>query len=234
MNNIKLFFVAIALLVSSVSFAQFSNNSNQYSATTGATDGWSTLWVEWNPSTFKSDQRYLKRILDGSQSFTGISAGYSHALNVLSGTPLFVETGVGFQYSFCTYIADEDYYGYDDEEEFKLSMFSVKVPLNLLYKLNQPNSSVSLLPFAGLYARYNIFGKAIDKNKNDEDYDLFDIDDEFWTKKEGKRFQMGWSVGLKALLGQKILLGVSYCSDISECSKDSNISNASITLGYTF
>ena len=231
MYNIRFFFVAIAILVSSASFAQFSNNSNK-TTTAASTDGWKTLWVEWNPSTFHSDLHFRGDV-DG-KSFTGLSIGYSQAFNVLAGKPLFVEAGVGMQYSFCHYEREggwTDDGGQYDESDLKLSLLSVKVPINLLYKFDIPNTSISLLPFVGLSARLNIIGNANDRGDNKNLFDKEEID---WDGEGGKRFQLGWNIGLKACLQQKYILGISYGSDFTESFDDSKFSTASVTLGYVF
>lgn len=225
MRKIKLFLATATLAVATSASAQFSSSAQ--SSSSAGTEGWSTLWVEWNPSTIKYD---IKNADD--QSFTGLSFGYSQAFNIVQGKPLFLEAGLGVQYSFCTLGDEEDYYYYDeDEEEEKFNMFSAKVPVNLIYKFDIPNSSVALMPFVGANFRYNLSAKV---SYGDEDVDLFDKKDMGSSKATWKRFQAGWNIGLKARFGQSFLVGISYGNDFSEIAKKTKISTTTIGIGYTF
>lgn len=249
MKFLKFFAVAVLFAVATNASAQFTNASSKSSSTSVNTGGWSTLWVEWNPSSFNVDVKGAD-----DESFTGFSLGYSRAISVTSSLPLFVEAGLGLQYSFDTKdlgeeYGIEDYYEYVDPKE-KYSMLSAKVPVSLIYAFQIPNTSVALLPFAGIDLRYNIFGKKKTEWNlsgefedyledyygkdyfSDEDCDLFDEKD--MNKNEWKRFQIGWHIGLKARFNDKFMIGASYGTDFSEISKKTKIATGSITLGYTF
>lgn len=216
----------IAVLASSAnSFAQFSNSS---ASSSSPSDGWNTIWVQWNPSQFSPDK-------GDSHSFTGFSLGYSHAFPLSNSIPLLVEAGVGLQYSFYKEDLGEDY-GISVEE--KINMFSAKVPVHVLYDWQIPNSSVSIIPFAGLNMRFNISGKL--KYEEDDDYgygesydaNLFDKDE--MDGDQWKRFQIGWELGVKAKFNNKFMVGVSYGQDFSEIAEKVKIHTTSITLGYCF
>ena len=235
MKKIK-FFATVALLAASLSAsAQFTNGgSRTTSPSSSSNDGWSSVWVEWNPSTFKYDVKNAD-----NQSFTGLSVGYSQAFSILPTNPLFLEAGLGLQYSFCKLDTGEYYYYEDDDEEVKFSMFSVKVPVNLIYKFDLPNSTVSLMPHAGVNLRYNLSAKMkydYDDGyySDSEDIDLFDKKDMGSDKATWNRFQLGWQIGLKARFGENFLVGVSYGSDFSEIAKKTKIGTTTISLGYAF
>lgn len=230
MKAIKLLAAAALLAASTTASAQFTNTSKSTSSSAASTEGWSTFYVQWNPSSINID---LKEADD--QSFTGLSVGYSKAFSMTSGTPLFIETGIGLQYSFFTIDSDDmddDYYSW----ERKYSMLSAKIPVNLMYNFSLPNSNISIAPYAGLNFRLNITGnmKYTDDDDNDEDYNLFDKDDMESKDATWKRFQMGWQIGVNARFNDSFLLGVSYGSDFSELFKKAKISTTSITVGYCF
>ena len=235
MKSIKVFATAAMLAVGMSASAQFSGGGSSSSSTVD-TNGWSSLWVEWNPSSFKYDVKNAD-----NQSFTGLSVGYSQAFNVLPSKPLFVEAGLGLQYSFYKEDLGDGYdYYYDDyDAEQKFSMFSFKIPVNLLYKFDIPNSTVSLMPHAGINLRYNLSAKmkyTYEDYYDDEsaEVDLFDKKDMGSDKATWNRFQLGWQIGVKARFGQSFLVGVSYGSDFSEIAKKTKISTTTISLGYAF
>lgn len=229
---IKSFAVAALLAVSASATAQFTNGSSS-SSSTANTDGWSTIWVQYNASSFKYD---VKNADD--QSFNGLSFGYSQAFSVAQNMPLFVEAGFGVQYSFYT----EDMNDYSGEDEIKFNMFSAKVPVNLIYKFDLPNSNISLMPFVGAKIRYNLSAKLKYEFKEDgyEDDDYYDMDTDIdlFDKKEAdnpfKRMQLGWQIGLKARFNNSFLVGLSYGSDFSEIAKKTKVGGLNVTLGYTF
>lgn len=223
MKAIKIFAVAALVAVSTSASAQFSNGPSK--STSGA-EGWSSLWVEWNPSTWNYD---VKNADD--ESFNAFSVGYSQAFNVAPGTPLFLEAGLGVQYSFKTLEDEDDYYYYYDDEDLKYNGFSVRIPVNLIYKFDLPNSSVSLMPFVGVNARYNLSGKL---SYGDESRDLFDKKDMGSEKATWNRFQLGWNIGVKARLGGSFIAGVSYGKDFSEIAKKTKISTTTVSIGYAF
>lgn len=177
--------------------------------------GWSSVYVQWNPSTFVPKK-------GDDQSFTGLTFGYSKAVGISETSPLFIEFGAGLQYSF------KSESGRDWEEKFR--MFSVKVPVSLVYDWQLPNSSVSIRPFAGLTLRGNISGKEIEEDDEyKSEYDLFDKKD--MDEYTFNRLQIGWQIGANVDFSNKFYLGLSYGSDFSEICKNVKINTTSITLG---
>lgn len=265
MKAIKFIAVAALLAVSTAASAQFTSSSkSSYSAS--STDGWSTFYLQWNPSSISPDK-------GDSESFTGFSVGYSKAFGLSQGLPLFIEAGIGLQYSFKNEdIAEDvaDILGVDEDDVLdicdpkeKFSMFSLKVPVNLVYNWQIPNSSVALAPFVGVTLRYNLSGKnkmewnldsdvekelkddyeyyygdegdeMFEEDFGDKDVNLFDKDDMGSKDATWKRFQIGWQIGVNARINNKFLVGLSYGSDFSEIFKKAKIKTTSITLGYCF
>ena len=179
--------------------------------------GWSSLYLQWNPSTFVPKK-------GNDLSFTGLTFGYSKAVGISETTPLFIEFGAGLQYSF--------YSESERDWEESLSMFSVKVPVSLVYDWQLPNSSVSIRPFAGLTLRGNISGKITEEDLDyDKKYDYSVFDKKEMDGYTWKRLQIGWQIGANVAFSNKFYLGLSYGSDFSEIYKNVKISTTSITVG---
>ena len=221
MKKIRFFAVITLLMVCATSFAQFTNSSSS-SSSSSDTEGWSSFWVEWNPSSLSPDK-------GDDQSFTGLSLGFSEAFGIAQSLPLFVECGLGLQYSFYS----EDIEGYYEDCTMKVSMFSVKAPVNLVYKYCIPNSNIALCPYAGVNLRFNVSGKEkYDYGDDEDEYNLFDeddMDDYAW-----KRFQIGWQIGAKVMFNKSFTLGVSYGTDFSEICEKTKIKTTSVALGFCF
>ena len=246
MKKIKLFAVATMLVFCSGAYAQFTNTSSSTSSTSVNSDGWSTIWVEYNSVGIKYDTKGTD-----DESATGLSFGYSQAFPITQSTPLFLELGLGVQYSFNTndnlylYSYDEDGdikdYKKLDNAELKTTLFSAKIPVNLIYAYQIPNSSVKIMPFIGANLRYNLSGKQKYSFDGDEDVDeeklekdVFDKKDMGSSKATWNRFQLGWNIGVKARFGENFLVGLSYGNDFSELAKKTKMQTTSITFGYTF
>lgn len=244
MKKFKILAMASLFAVATNASAQFTNTTRKSPSSSVGTnvDGWSTLWVEWNPSLLKYD---VKNADDAS--FTGFSVGYSQAFSVAPS--LFMEVGGGIQYLSNNESIDSE------DTEIKTNLVSAKVPVNLIYAFQIPNSSVSLLPFVGANLRYNLSGKQKyeydDYDDYDYDYDyygyddydyddenkesnLFDKDDMGGSSYTWKRLQIGYQIGVKARFGESFLVSLSYGSDLSEIAKKAKFSTTSITIGYTF
>ena len=234
MKSLKIFVTSLLLATGLCASAQ--------SKTTSPNE-WQTGYFQWNPSSFEPDQ-------GDNQSFTGLSLGWSKAIQVAASSPWHIEAGAALQYSFYS----EDGGGIEE----KFNMFSVKVPIHVLYMFKLNNSNIEILPYAGLNVRYNISGTVKytwDDDYDDDDYDywaktraydddyddggsykanLFDKKDMGGSKYTWKRLQLGWEIGVKARFNGKYLVGLSYGSDFGEIAKDTKVHTTSITLGYCF
>ena len=235
MKNFKTLVVAALLAVSATASAQFTNSSSSSSSSSANTEEWNTIWFEYSPNKFKVDVKDAD-----DQSFTGLSLGYSHAFSLSQKLPLFLEAGLGLQYSFYS----EDYTEYTSGgDKLKFNMFSAKIPVSLIYKFDVSNSNISLMPYLGARMRFNISAKqkleiAEDtfEDRGGESYDinLFDKEDMGSDKATWNRFQIGWQIGLKARFADKFLVGVSYSNDFSEIAKKTKVGGFNIAIGYTF
>jgi len=235
MKSLNLIAAATLLAVCTTASAQFSNSPSS-SAQTADTQGWSAVYVQWNPTTVAIENNQMD-----DPSLTAFSIGYNRATNIARNTPLFVEYGLGIQYYFTSVDYDDEknpwHHAYYDR---KFNMLSVKVPVNLTYKWHLSNSNIDLLPFAGLNFRFNILGKEKLKSNAEheipsddkDDFNLFDKDDMGSKDATWKRFQVGWQIGVNARFNEKLLIGISYGTDFSEIVKKTKLHTTSITLGY--
>lgn len=218
MKKIKFLALAALLAINSGAYAQFTNTTTSTSSSSVNTDGWSTVWVEYNPIKLKLD-------IQGAEdnSMTGFSAGFSKAFSISQGTPVFLEAGIGLQYA--KYSSSNEYGDYSSGD---ITLWSAKVPVNLLYNYAIPNSNISLAPFVGATLRYNVSGTITVGKK---DIDLFNKKEmgEAW-----EHFQFGWQIGVKARFGQNYMAGISYGNDFSEITKKGKIQTICLAIGYTF
>lgn len=227
MKSIKFFAVAALLAISSGAYAQFANTSSGGSSTSVKSNGWSSIWVEYNALTADFTKGF------DDESVTAFSAGYSQAFPISAGTPLFLEVGLGAQYS-----KKSDLFDIDDQD---LSFLSAKIPVNLIYEFDIPNSNIKIDPFVGLSMRFNITGK-LKVNHGDDDLDLFDKDDMGGSKYTMKRLQPAWQIGVKARFGGGLTAGLSYGSDLSNIwepyvsgvETKAKVSTFTVALGYVF
>ena len=202
--------------------------------------GWQSVWFQWNPSSTRSDYDYYNNM-----KFNGISLGYSKAFSVSKELPLYLEAGIGIQYSYDKKTASapmEDLSIQYSTKKFR--MLSAKIPVSLSYKYDIPNIKVSVLPFIGVNFRVNALARQNTENvimKNGvityqqrSKADCFDSDDMGKSDFTWNRFQAGWEFGVKATYDSKYLIGLSYGKDFNEIGKNTKIHTTSLTLGYLF
>ena len=183
MKALKTIAAALLLTVSTGASAQSASSSS--GSNSGNNEGWSSVWAEYGISKITNDWDS-----DFDKDFNAVSIGFSRSFGLSKNQPLFVEAGLGFQYSFYSETTDvpnfEGIYDDDRYDEYplpgnyktKVNMFSLKIPVNLIYKYDFPNSSFSIAPFVGVALRYNISGKLkketkwyLDEIFEDPDYD---------------------------------------------------------------
>ncbi len=249
MENVKTIMMAAALAISASAPAQTQNASSEINS---ANKSWNTVYVDWTPGKLSSSR-------GDSQSFTGLSLGYNRTIGVTKGIPLFIETGLGLQYSFMSKMEKISGYYNSSTGTFNTSsvyggtyvnaklnidgyLFSAKVPVELLYAWQIPNSKVTLIPHTGINLRFNICSKAKVKaevsgkgiSESEElTYNPFNEDDMDGTDNTMNHFQIGWLVGLKARFNNLFMLGISYETD-SEIFKNVKTNGVCISAGITF
>ena len=177
--------------------------------------GWSTFGIEYLPSQFSYDGG------DETESFTGLALNYTNAISLTQSMPFFLEWGIGAQYSFRSESKHDT--------DYKMNMISAKIPINLIYDIAMPNSTIHIDPFVGVKFRGNIWGQEkIEYGKHDEKVDLFDSDEG-----DCNRFQVGLQAGVKVRF-TGFFIGAGYGIDFSEFSKKTKINEWKIMLGLVF
>lgn len=255
--KIKFLALAAAMMISTTSFAQFSQSKSFSSSSNEISKGWNSLYVQYNSigtsySLSSFNDKYedygdeYQKVIDNSglsDKLNAFTIGYNRAINVAPSIPLYVEFGAALQYAFYSddYSEDNDYSNYYDK--FTGSMLTAKVPVSLLYHVAIPNSDFAIEPFAGIDFKYNIIGTAkakSEKTYNNKTYKDEEKIDNIFDKKDcdghqANRFQAGWHVGANFVY-KKAFIGISYGQDFSKFHDDIDLKfkTLSATLGYRF
>lgn len=200
----KLLFVISLMLITFTASAQrtsSSSSSNVYRSSSSF-EGVSSFYIQYDAVS-----------LDDI-SLNGIGIGFTHSWGISSSAPLYIQSGVGFQYAF------------GSEYDVDYNMYSVAIPVNLGYQF-QISDGFALAPYLGINARYYLGGKA--KYDGDE-IKLFDSDGY-----DCNAFAFGWQIGVKAFLGETITAGISYGTDFTEMVENADkIGSLKVTLGINF
>jgi hypothetical protein len=186
--------------------------------------GWSTFGFEYLPSSWVPEH-------GDSESYTGLALNYTSASPLTSSVPIFLEWGLGAQWSHWSDESGSGKYKY----EYSINMISLKVPINFIYDFQIPNTAINIDPYVGVRFRGNLWGEY--KVENDDDSDtanLFDKDDMGGSDYTWNRFQIGWQIGVKARFSDAFFVGLGYGTDFSEISKKTKINETSLSLGFVF
>lgn len=126
---------------------------------------------------------------------------YSRTFPLSSQSPVFLEVGGGLSYLEKTHST----YTSTSSTETKISLYSIKVPINIGYCFNFNNSNFYIAPYAGVVAKFHYKG---DYKENATTTNIFD-------DKAYKRFQAGWQVGVD--FGYKhFFVGAAYGQDFND------------------
>ena len=214
-------FAAMALFTVAAQAQIVSSRSTGISKVEAAPKaGWSTLGFEYLPSSFSPEK-------GSTESFTGLAITWTKASSLTSSIPLFLELGLGGQYSFNSES--------EGSTDITKSMVSVKIPVNFIYDYQIPETQIHLDPYLGLRFRFNAWGQIKYEYKGDsKTYHVFDTDDMGDSDNTWNRFQVGWQIGLKARFNDMFFIGVAYGSDFSEIAKKVHINETQLSLGFVF
>lgn len=259
--KIKFLALAAAMMISTTSFAQFSQSKSSSNSSNEISKGWNSLYVQYNSigtsyslSSFDDGDEDQKAIDNSglSDKLNAFSIGYNRAINVAPSIPLYVEVGAALQYAFysdkASYEDKDSYYTEKYTVKYTGHILTAKVPVSLLYHIAIPNSDFAIEPFAGVDFKYNISGSG--KQKETEEYsyrgddpEIYEettkIDNIFDKKKcngqQANRFQAGWHIGAN-IVYKKAFVGISYGQDFSKFQDQADLKfkTLSATLGYRF
>ena len=223
MKNLRYYLSVCLLICSTAVSAQLTNPSSESTVnkTTQSSDTWRGLKVSYKPITLDYN--------GGDDALTGFSAEYVLSFKLSDTTPLFLESGLGYQY--VTYEESAEAEGVKIKAE--LALHSLYVPFNLGYK-HYFDEKFAIMPFIGLNLRGNISGEmTLSEDYYGEEYDLDLFDDNDMEDEAWNRFQIGWQIGI-GLNISKFYAGISYGSDFNELYEDAKLKTTSITLGINF
>lgn len=249
MKTFKFAAVAILMVMATSVFAQSGHNS---------------FYVQYNSLGVGEFAEVLDDMDAESEKLNGIGVGYNKAFSVTSSIPLFIEVGAGLNYAWAKIYEEEvkdDCYICSDEYAVASKTSSqhlmVNVPVNLMYKFQIPNSSITLEPYVGLNLKGHILGRmkskytyeaccdemdeAFEETLEDMDEDdlvssYFDKDDMGGKKYVATRLNIGWQIGANVDFG-KAFVGLSYGSDFNkflEADEEWKYSALNVSLGLRF
>lgn len=170
--KIKFLALVAAMMISTTSFAQFSQSKNFSNSSNEISKGWNSLYVQYNSigtsySLSSFNDRYddygdeYQKAIDNSGLSEKLNAFYRlqprHQLDSIC-------TSLSGDWCSSQYAFYSDEVGQDDYEGVTLkytgNMLTAKVPVSLLYHVAIPNSDFAIEPFAGIDFKYNIIGTA--------------------------------------------------------------------------
>ncbi len=223
MKKLRLFAVAALAAITMSATAQVTyGNDYQYQPEKSSksyygsdNEGFSTLYVQYNPSKLKSKSHGSS----SSESVNALSLGYSYSLP-LGDIPLYLEFGGAAQWFFKSH------------EGAKFNMVAVKIPINVMYSFDV-SDAVSIQPYAGVYGRVGIIAQEKYEGVKLNYFSKDDMGDFAW-----KRFQFGWNAGIKFRFAQKFTVGAGYYMDLMKIMSynehKSHFQGFDITLGLNF
>lgn len=227
------------MLFSTMSFAQFTQGKSQ--SNNRSNNEWRGFYVQYNGIganyQFEKDEYWDEWKDSGlKDKMSGVTLGYNQSTQMSQSTPLFIEYGVGLQYAwYSDSVIHSSYYS----ESVKITYFSIKVPISIVYRFLLPNTDFSFEPNAGLDFRLNVYGNADynDYYGNKDHYDNINL----LNKKDNNDspinyFQIGWHIGLNVVF-RNYFIGISYGSDLSKIYDgyaDVKLNQTSVTAGFRF
>lgn len=143
-------------------------------------------------------------------TFHGLNVGYTKGLSLNGNVPLYLEVGANVQFNL--YSEEE----YDYAHDLTMTFLQAQIPVNVTYLFPLGDSGITLAPYAGLSAKFNILGKQKLENPdngNSHEVDFFSKDDQ--GDHTAKRFQVGMQLGANITFGEKLNLGIGYQRDLT-------------------
>ena len=144
------------------------------------------------------------------ETFHGLNIGYTKGISLNGNAPLYLEVGANVQFNMYT---EKEY---DYAHDLTLTMLQAQIPVNITYLFPLGDSGITLAPYAGLSAKFNILGKEKLENPdngNSHEMDYFSKDD--MGDFAAKRFQVGMQLGANITFGENWNLGIGYQRDLT-------------------
>ena len=167
------------------------------------------------------------------ETFHGLNIGYTKGISLNGNNPLYLEVGGNVQFNMYTKKK------YDYAHDLTMTMLQAQVPVNITYLFPLGNSGITLAPYAGVSAKFNIIGKEKLKNPdngNSHENDYFSKDD--MGDNTANRFQLGMQLGVNVSLGEQFNLGIGYQRDLTNYIKQDHYKlmfhGIVATVGFNF
>ena len=213
MKAVKFLMIAALLIVGNAAYAQFANPTPGMNKTGGGSGVIVKDCKNYNRFNFSYYSLNFsgKNVDDDMETNDpGFRVGWLGGYALSSSSPLFIESGLDLLFNTKNIEIEDDYYYEDYEDEIKIQMLSLAIPIHLAYKLSFTNSAY-ISPYAGLHFKVNVLAN---EKYDGETFSYFDEDDMDMNGETFKRFQMGWRIG--ANVGYKAFnFNVGYMSDFT-------------------
>ncbi|MCM1336792.1 MAG: porin family protein [Candidatus Amulumruptor caecigallinarius] len=214
------------------------------------------IGISYNNTHYGFNDAYGKDHDDNNFGLNGIGIDYIHGFALSESLPIYLETGLNFNFNFGTKSGDKEDIGYKDywmQSKTKRQDINMQIPVNFGYKF-AVSEDASIMPYVGLNFKVHFSTRYKDDSDTNMPKDMYDPEDADWISvfDDGddamgdkdytwNRFQMGWHVGV-GFQYKPIYLGVQYGTDFigaykhkfdDETAKIST-GNLKISLGYVF
>lgn len=232
--------IASSVITSAQNSISFFSNQHKNSVE----NVFNTVEFTYSPVT----QKQIKDKYNQTTDETAFALSYAQARQVLDSHPLYVQYGLGLQYAY--HINEDqddvDYNGtlYSGGFNVLTSFFTAKIPVNVLYTFEIPETRMTFMPYAGLHLLGHLVGQQKDtewfsvngdRETTTEKTNLFSSED--MGDHKLNRFIIGWQVGAKMAFN-KFLIGVAYEGPMSNLEKSDTYtlrrSQTNISIGIMF
>lgn len=166
-------------------------------------ENYNRIYIGYTPIMATDDDMW-------DDTFHGLNVGYTKGLSLNGNVPLYLEVGANVQFNM--YSEEE----YDYAHDLTMTFLQAQIPVNVTYLFPLGDSGITLAPYAGLSAKFNILGKQKLENPNNGNshkVDLFSKDD--MGDFAAKRFQVGMQLGANITFGENWNLGIGYQRDLT-------------------
>lgn len=247
MKHYHLFAIVLFMLSSTAASAQFLHSTGNLSDSARGMETeriFNTLDVTYSPAIQKQIMdKYSQTTKDNS-----FSINYNQARQISKVHPLYIQYGIGLQYSYHINKDQDDvnYNGTLYSAGFKVvtSFFSARIPVNLLYSIPIPNTNINIIPYTGFSFIGYIVGQQKDtewtaindtKETTTEKTNLFKDDD--MGNNPLNRLAIDWQLGAK-LTYYRLIFSLSYEGPCTNLQKTDDYklrrSQTNISVGILF
>lgn len=232
------------------------NASDGAWSSSGSNKAYNRIGISYDMEHFGPNKN-MKDDMDGF-SANGVGINYIHGFALSQSIPLYLETGINFNFLFhCEKGDKEDVGSYWMQEKQKFQDINLQVPVNISYRFNV-GDDMYINPYLGINFKLHMATRTkwtIDHNipdnilsaaniKSDDlegDWESYFSEDDMGEDNTANRFQMGWQIGC-GFQYKPLYIGLQWGTDFipfysQEWDKDKykiNTSNFKLTLAYNF